>query len=793
MLRRRSLTMILTTALLVTVALAPSTSEASARTLRTHDGLASSAAGLVARALGRLEAGEEFAVDMPDARPTARQESRLQVLAPRSPLAGREGPILTSDDFFYDIGDYYRSWSNDSNVSVSGLLGSTGGPQTWDFTTGPVDEIKRFDYLPIDDGDDPGAGFYAADHFVAAGFSQRMTEEIGSDQAWMYLDQTAGVGRTNYGYFWPDGNALTDDWSVFTPSIIDFPDPMEFADAWFLATSYQFQIYDTGMVLDVRIDMTIDASVDAWGTVELPSLGPVDAVRVNTEQTSVVYVWLETQWLPIGTQFVRIYDWIGVNSDIIVEIGSVVSETSMPPEGFTIASIFVRQFENSNPTAPPVIADIPDTTLYATYEDFTYDAEATGTPDPTFSLLTPPAGMTIDDVTGLIEWTPTSAQVGPATITVEADNGQGSDTEEFVVTVINLNEPPQNLRAELFDAGVVSLAWDAPASTYWLAGYNVYHSVATGGPYTLVEQLTPGTLAADLATQGFSQTNHYVVAAELEVGRTSYESVSSNEVLTYSLGPSEAACLRDDGTAESGHQAGGANGEMAVGLDPPSADEVTLTKVAVFLTEFAGAPMTMKVSADDAGGYPGSSLAQAQYPASMLREGWNILEIPEFMQPSFTDESFFVGVVEGVSNNTVGLDESGYGHSFTLAPGGAWSFMFSGELMFRGVVEGEGTGVDGPTEELVRRLALSNFPDPFNPMTRIQYELPGPGRVTLRIHDVSGRVVRELLAAEEHGEGIYTAPWDGRDRGGRVVASGTYFCRLEVDGATLTEKMILLK
>jgi len=201
----------------------------------------------------------------------------------------------------------------------------------------------------------------------------------------------------------------------------------------------------------------------------------------------------------------------------------------------------------------------------------------------------------------------------------------------------------------------------------------------------------------------------------------------------------------------------------------------------------------MKVSADDAGGYPGSSLAQAQYPEGMLREGWNILEIPSFMQPSFTGESFFLGVVEGETNNTVGLDESSYGHSFTKAPGGDWSFMFSGELMFRGIVEGDGTGVEDPSEGLVRQLALGNFPDPFNPVTQIQYELPHPGRVTLRVHDLSGRLVRELLRSEAHAVGSHTIQWDGRDNAGRNVASGTYFCRLEVGGATLTDKMVLIE
>ncbi|HYW68341.1 MAG TPA: FlgD immunoglobulin-like domain containing protein, partial [bacterium] len=289
------------------------------------------------------------------------------------------------------------------------------------------------------------------------------------------------------------------------------------------------------------------------------------------------------------------------------------------------------------------------------------------------------------------------------------------------------------------------------------------------------------------------QNSYYTVTALLEVGRAGYESLPSNEVLTYSLGPAESACLNDDGTAESGHLAGGANGEMAAGLEPPSADEVTLTKIAVFLTEFAGAPITIKVSADDAGGYPGSSLAQAQYPETMLREGWNILEIPEFMQPSFTDESFFIGVVEGEANNTVGLDEAGYGHSFTMAPGGAWSFMFSGELMFRGIVEGEGTGVDEPSAGSIRRLALGNFPDPFNPETQVTYELPRSGRVTLRVYDLSGRLVRELLDSVEHAAGAHTIPWDGRGDSGTPLPSGVYFARLEAGQEATVNKMVLLK
>jgi hypothetical protein len=376
---------------------------------------------------------------------------------------------------------------------------------------------------------------------------------------------------------------------------------------------------------------------------------------------------------------------------------------------------------------------------------------------------------------------------------VQAENGAGSDTEEFVISVLNTNEAPETLAATLFCGGAVDLAWDPPASTYWLAGYNVYHSTSPGGPYALVGELGPYELGVTLPTQGYSQNNYYVVSAVLEDGRASYESVPSNEVLTYSLGPSEHACSNDDSTAESGHLAGGANGEMAAVLAPPSGVEVTLTKVAVYLTDFVGVPITIKVSADDAGGIPGSSLAQAQYPASMLREGWNILEIPSFMQPSFTDENFFIGVVEGETNNSVGLDESGYGHSFTMAPGGAWSFMFSGELMFRGIVEDDATGVDDPPEDRIRRLALGSFPEPFRAETQVRYELPHPGRVTLRIYDLSGRQVRELLNGAQKDQGVHLALWDGRTDRGHRLPSGVYFARLETDAGTAVHKMALLR
>ena len=103
------------------------------------------------------------------------------------------------------------------------------------------------------------------------------------------------------------------------------------------------------------------------------------------------------------------------------------------------------------------------------------------------------------------------------------------------------------------------------------------------------------------------------------------------------------------------------------------------------------------------------------------------------------------------------------------------------------------SGIEDPSESRVRRLELRSFPEPFNPMTQIQYELPHPGRVTLRIYDLSGRLVRELLDSVEREEGSHAVPWYGRGDSGRPLPSGVYFARLDAGEEAAVHKMVLLK
>ena len=95
-----------------------------------------------------------------------------------------------------------------------------------------------------------------------------------------------------------------------------------------------------------------------------------------------------------------------------------------------------------------------------------------------------------------------------------------------------------------------------------------------------------------------------------------------------------------------------------------------------------------------------------------------------------------------------------------------------------------------------RRFALyENYPNPFNPVTDIKYEIIDgryPIQTTLKIFNVLGQEVRTLVD-EIQEPGLYTATWDGRDTAGREVGSGIYFYRLTVEDFTSTKRMLLLK
>ena len=142
-------------------------------------------------------------------------------------------------------------------------------------------------------------------------------------------------------------------------------------------------------------------------------------------------------------------------------------------------------------------------------------------------------------------------------------------------------------------------------------------------------------------------------------------------------------------------------------------------------------------------------------------------------------------------------------------------------LMPRQLVAQQGTSTtQQPTSPRQRTTPGSlgqNFPNPFNPETRIPFAVGDaptcvdsskPHQVTLRIYNLLAQLVAVPVLQGGTGDvaggaeienltltcNQYTAYWDGKDRRtGREVASGIYLYRLEIDGKAIVKKMIVAK
>ena len=85
-----------------------------------------------------------------------------------------------------------------------------------------------------------------------------------------------------------------------------------------------------------------------------------------------------------------------------------------------------------------------------------------------------------------------------------------------------------------------------------------------------------------------------------------------------------------------------------------------------------------------------------------------------------------------------------------------------------------------------------NFPNPFNPATTIPYQLAVDAPVRLEVFDILGQKIKTLVA-ENQPAGFHRAVWDSRDDGGRPVAAGVYFYRLQAGDFNRVSKLLLLK
>ena len=98
------------------------------------------------------------------------------------------------------------------------------------------------------------------------------------------------------------------------------------------------------------------------------------------------------------------------------------------------------------------------------------------------------------------------------------------------------------------------------------------------------------------------------------------------------------------------------------------------------------------------------------------------------------------------------------------------------------------TAIDDKPGKIPKKFALSqNCPNPFNPLTRINYALPRASRVIIELYDPLGRKIKTILN-EHQPAGFHAIKFNAED-----LASGIYLYRIQADKFVQTRKMVLIK
>ncbi|MCX5754088.1 MAG: T9SS type A sorting domain-containing protein [Candidatus Krumholzibacteria bacterium] len=175
--------------------------------------------------------------------------------------------------------------------------------------------------------------------------------------------------------------------------------------------------------------------------------------------------------------------------------------------------------------------------------------------------------------------------------------------------------------------------------------------------------------------------------------------------------------------------------------------------------------------------------------APINRDGSNVMFICFVAEDGIQADSMCLGTVRyrmksedaSLANNRAPFEEMAL-------------LAFGDAMTSDGTIKGIGSaGIEIAGETVKYFDYLKNgYPNPFNPITTVEYSISRDSHVNLSIYNANGQLVRALVNGKQK-KNVYSISWDGKDNGGRAVASGIYFCMLKSDFFERSQKLILLR
>ncbi len=100
--------------------------------------------------------------------------------------------------------------------------------------------------------------------------------------------------------------------------------------------------------------------------------------------------------------------------------------------------------------------------------------------------------------------------------------------------------------------------------------------------------------------------------------------------------------------------------------------------------------------------------------------------------------------------------------------------------------------VSGPVPDLANFEITQNFPNPFNPATKINYYISYPGQVKIKIYNIQGQLIQKVFSGVRSA-GTHSLIFKGTDENGQNLPSGFYICHIKYAGQVKTIKMLLIR
>ena len=329
-----------------------------------------------------------------------------------------------------------------------------------------------------------------------------------------------------------------------------------------------------------------------------------------------------------------------------------------------------------------------------------------------------------------------------------------------------------NWQAELSSDGSFEGEWGIRANISYQGAdvtYNVYRdgvSTATG----LGSNMYTDTGLVNNVEYSYQVSATYSDGAESDLSETVTVTPQAQTVHEESY---------DDGMAESNWHPAASNNWAAVKYTALSTGEEVMRFK--WYQVGSGGAMYVKVFEDD-NGMPGNELYSGVTTGGV--DGWNDKDLSS--EDMLVSGDFWVGVKTFATTLPMGVDTSSDAGASMTNDSSGWT-SYAGNIMFRVSLD-SGTVLSNEDNLVPSTFDISNaYPNPFNPSTNINIDVPVSGILNINVFNLKGQLVSAIIN-DKVNAGTHSFAWNASS-----MTSGLYFISVEYDGKIYNQKVTLVK